>query len=823
MTDRGNNDILSPRQLYTKSNPGLCGEGTDYTDPRAWYHSIEAKRLMRNFASRYESQLTRPMNDEQGQSMAKFVVDLPEGQRSHAHVTNYMPLARHQHLSGDAASLTLREQRQKRSNNNETSNCPVIGSSTRNTGRKKVLNSQDQIGDNVVNRITLNMPSGYSSHPNIDAHPATNRTKPLHVKEELGNINDEVAVLPTITSKTQSEEPTITNTLPNVQLPKLTRRELYDKRIINIRTHRKDTSFQDECISDAPRYDELRIPRHEASLRATESYRDTYLLRQKSSLKLKSYLYDEHLPRRVTPCSKIKDNQTTADSVKRISSRDNQVTKTTASTAAQHNNHVNHLFDDIYDSRTRPSSELPGPPPSVLQPETKSVMALSRCAHHGEVRGMERKNDDNKENVQHVAQRGGGLSKKGRKFVYTYPSDGLNYGKLNGKTNEKTSVVTLDMNQFSQPQAKRTMRVIPISRSLERFVPSDVSETRSLPASRNISASQHDNVGMPLQKVSVASEDLDKHYQVAGKPKKGYLRKFKRLEVFGEVRRPDTTSDGRIQLEDPHAARSVPIMRPPQHYRMDFTHNPDSWINNNSPDMNKPHITTESTVTGRTTILINPGNVNTLSRHQDRTKQPLRIEVSFDRGLHRSSKPGKGSSPERHKGNVENANSSQDSSKLLDNEIDTLDIQGNHDIQTVSNDIQTVSNDIQMLSNDIQMLSNDIQAGDSHDINTDDNHDIPSDDNHDIPPDDNHDIPSDDNHDIPSDDNHDIPSDDNHDIKARDNHDIKARDNHDIKARDNHDIKARDNHHDEIHATHSDPTEDTLTDDGHYDEKCDEK
>ncbi|KAK2154277.1 hypothetical protein LSH36_272g04062 [Paralvinella palmiformis] len=632
MTGHQKGEVMSPHELYSRSNPGLCGQGIDYTDPRSWYDSKEAKKLMHSFVRKYNSQLTKPGYSDQ-RALAKFIVDLPQNLADSDDLARYSSLVEVQ--PPRYGNRTVRK-----SNQNDQPEGPQMLHvnnlpSTPPTKSGEVPSNGDHL-------YTAQTSQFRQDDPNIRDLPNQLNGKEI---ENLGNnttaaqngnriqMIDESSLQKIGDHMQLKLERKLHIPLPPIFLPKVStdemtahEREIYSEKSWEGKKHLPGT-HTDVCFLDHKRkFQDLRLPQHETDVKQGEMYKETYLLRQKSLLKLKTFS-EEQLSKarskyRKTLLRKLDDGR------------------------ARGIGKVNALHKDWYSDlessrRAKFTSDVLSIVNSTSNSSCDPIMAQSR-SYDEDRRNVTRQDDHgNLVKEDQITQDGSDRAavpwpykRSGTKFLYKCPSDGFLNRTLNEIKREKTAVINLDLNG-DEPAKRRTKNhdTGSVSNSLQRFLLSRGCPTRSekLKSKVGPDASTREHQAA-LSNVQEAQQSTGQT-ACSGKQRRGYLRKFKRIQVFGESRRPETSHKGKIRWEEPNASRVLPVLRPPENYKMDLNPQGDLWQDVDVVDRsNRPRVTTEHTTVGKTTILIDAPVSGYRKWHRGQVTRPLRIEVTFGKG-----------------------------------------------------------------------------------------------------------------------------------------------------------------------------------------------
>ena len=322
MADKDKGQVMSPRDLYVRSNPGLLGTGQDMTNPREWYNSKTSQSLMNTFANQdtnaYHHGGKKKPNSVPHQPTVAFLVNFPTlSSSSSAMAYGHGDSTHGEQTTGDRTlSDNHRYKKQKP--------LPQIK-------QKEVWGAAN--GSDVVHKQTLDYHGGFDrTFENKENDPIDNGLPPAADDDHLPPIGepdvhddymhnserlkkDNAFTLPRLSKQeivipkhnvrrnknTEKTHQWYTTTMPEETLRQAQIRAGLDR---DLKTERKALSTNNSHDPESfqtytEKYMELRIPKaHRSERNMHENLHKTYHMKQKSVLKLKLTYDDDQKPKK---------------------------------------------------------------------------------------------------------------------------------------------------------------------------------------------------------------------------------------------------------------------------------------------------------------------------------------------------------------------------------------------------------------------------------------------------------------------------------------------------------------------------------------------
>ena len=598
MADRQKTDLtLTPRDLYVKSNPGLLGSGTDVTNPRDWYCSTSARKLLRSFVSQYNNVRHERLSGDALSKKVAFYVNFPallkEGSSVGVGENEQLVGSSLQQAQGEITSnehgrgYEQKEHEEGEKNNKSKSrdndNVEDITQSNQNEllssiGRMKSFmfalptvegSVSDDQQSSQYSQIDANG-KGVAPSPNqnsISLPKLSTRTVTFNVEKRRENKQTEDPFdmwLAGVTNEVQSAKSYLNRTKVGTKKSKRVRNpEASVRRKLETLSAHTPGGSPRNSIPD--QYMELLLPKHQAELTEAQQFYDKYPWRQKSVLNLKLDFGKDK-----KPCGKTTDRQYQAESSEggesesgRRKSKRRVMSSPlglplTKSQGQQHQPKGGDILGFFpYNSSEKPLMKVVS---------TAAAMGINTAENQpGEAMAIPV--EALEEHLDPPQGGGSDPSNANSRFVYKAPGDKF---LLKPSQNTKTSIVTLGLNAENVEKAD-TNRLLPS--------PKQLADRGQESTDTNDDNDAENDVAL----IENSKKTQKREEETTGGPKvksKAALRHYKRLEVFGErkadVDKPEAGGKEKEKQKESVADGSEkslrtnykPITRPPT-YRLD--------------------------------------------------------------------------------------------------------------------------------------------------------------------------------------------------------------------------------------------------------------
>ncbi len=522
---------LTSKELLAKSNPGLLGTGADLTNPRNWYNSASAEKLLNDFITQYDNVENGGNEEGMTKKVATVYVALPS--KSSGKQTNMNKVRKMSNASSNGLEnfLVTGETVGRHSGShlkhkeNQELNLPELAVTDRSSkGSNGIHEKHTHIDEDLVLPKLSRRSITFEELPTPVGIENVNKAKTIFSSDDnqtqLDSWFSKMPAEALLQAEQQrlKQESDISKGLQH--LPFTPRVLITHVHINNLHKHGgnlKPHPVSSRASSLSEKFEELLLPKHRSDENHFRQFREQYGLRQKSVLNLKLDSFEQRQKKKRLPPMKDKS----------------KVLRHSLSYDFQTNGHGSTLKCEGSDT-----TEIGDLMISAFKPQANSINGDTAS-----VRSQDRP----------------------AKFVYKASSEGFLLKSLR-RESTKTSVINLHDVKASSPitgQSALSSVSVPPESTHGKESPAGKQDTNSYLSARRGSLDSD----IKMRK----THSLNSINSLPGIKEKGVLKRFKKLDIFGEndLSLPVNDSDILVIPKSPESPREyLPVARQPS-YKLD--------------------------------------------------------------------------------------------------------------------------------------------------------------------------------------------------------------------------------------------------------------